>query len=107
MLDKRTALLLLDDMAANAKLMKALRKDDDDAPRPQLAPSAPTSDMGTLKLKKSTLTGIASWDDLDGKLEHNGKHDFEVAAGEIASKKSAFSTAQQLICCGTLITSNK
>lgn len=79
MLDKRTRALLLDDMAANAKLMKALRKDDDDAPRPQLAPSAPTSDMGTLKLKKSTLTGIASWDDLDGKLEHNSKHDFEVA----------------------------
>ena len=66
------------DMANQGKLMKALRKDDDDAPRPELAPSAPTSDMGTLKLKKSSLMGTTSWEDVASKLEANGKHDWEV-----------------------------
>lgn len=65
-------------MAAQAKLMAALKKkaDDDDAPRPELAPIAPSADRDTLKLKKSNLLGAVTFESVQEKLEYNNKHDF-------------------------------
>lgn len=61
-----------------AKLSAALRKDDDDAPRPNAPPLAPGSDATSqqLKLKKSSLLGAPSWDELDGRLALNSTADF-------------------------------
>ena len=74
---------VLGKMAAQAKLMAALRKKDEegDAPPPTLPPAVPTSDQGTLKLRKSNLLGAVSWEAALDKLDLNSKHDFaELAA---------------------------
>ena len=65
-------------MAAQAKLMAALRKKeaDDEVPPPPLAPAAPTADAGKLKLKKSNLLGIVTWEEVLDKFELNAKHDY-------------------------------
>lgn len=71
-------------MAAQAKLLAALKKkpDDDDAPRPVLTPIAPTSDdRETVKLRKGNLLGVVTWEQAIEKLQLNLKHDFaELAA---------------------------
>ena len=58
--------------------MAALKKkaDDDDAPRPELAPIAPDPTRDQLKLRKTSLIGAVTWDTLPEKLEANVKHDF-------------------------------
>jgi len=65
-------------MSAQAKLAAALKKkpDDDDAPRPALPSTVPTSDRDTLKLRKGNLLGTATWEEMSEKLALNGKHDF-------------------------------
>jgi hypothetical protein len=72
-------------MAQQAKLMAGLKKkaEDDDAPRPQLAPSEPTADMGTLKLRKSTLTGAITWEAMVEKLDLNTKHAFDTMSATL------------------------
>lgn len=71
-------------MAAQAKLMAALKKnpDDDDAPRPDLTPITPTfDDRETVKLRKGNLLGVVTWEQAIEKLQLNLKHDFaELAA---------------------------
>jgi hypothetical protein len=71
-------------MAAQAKLMAALKKkaDDDDAPRPDLTPIVPTSDdRQTVKLRNTKLLGVVTWEQAIEKLLLNLKHDFaELAA---------------------------
>ena len=71
-------------MAAQAKLMAALKKkaDDDDAPKPDLTPIAPTSDdRQTVKLRNTNLLGVLTWEQAIEKLRLNLKHDFaELAA---------------------------
>ena len=71
-------------MAAQAKLMAALKKnaDDDDAPKPDLTPIVPTSDdRQAVKLRKTNLLGTVTWEQAIEKLQLNLKHDFaELAA---------------------------
>jgi hypothetical protein len=65
-------------MAAQAKLLAALKKkpDDEDAPRPEMAPIAPTADRDQLKMRKGNLRSGSSWDGALEKIEYNNKHDF-------------------------------
>mmetsp|Transcript_15186 Transcript_15186/g.39242 ORF Transcript_15186/g.39242 Transcript_15186/m.39242 type:complete len:276 (-) Transcript_15186:250-1077(-) len=64
---------------ASAKLAAALRKnaDDDDAPRPPVPPpSAPTVSSSQLKLRKSNLLGVVTWEEMSEKLDLNNKHEY-------------------------------
>lgn len=67
--------------------MAALRKtkDDDDAPQPPLAPSAPTSESGnpTMKLKRSNLHGLVSWEQMLEKLDVNGKAAYDTCVATL------------------------
>jgi len=64
---------------ASAKLAAALKKDDDDAPRPP-PPAAQSSEstatQGQLKLRKSNLLGVVTWEEAIEKLELNLKHEY-------------------------------
>lgn len=58
--------------------MSALKKkpdDDDDAPRPP-PPNLPPSDRDTLKLRKASLLGVTTWEELDERLAANMKGEF-------------------------------
>ena len=65
-------------MAAQAKLLAALKKkpDEDDAPRPELAPIEPTADRDQLKLRKGNVRGGSTWEAALEKMAYNNKHDF-------------------------------
>ena len=63
-------------MAAQAKLMAALRKKESDDEAQELTPIEPTSDRDTLKMRKSSLRGVVSWEAALEKLDLNLKHDF-------------------------------
>ena len=64
-------------MSKSALLAKALRKDDDDAPRPlPPTPAEPTSQQGLMKLRKSNLLGAATWEDCLVQLALNGKNEY-------------------------------
>ena len=59
-----------------AKLTAALRKrpSDDDVPPPPLIPSEPNA--GTIKLRKSNLLGVTSWEQCLALLELNLLHEY-------------------------------
>ena len=63
-----------------AKLLAALRKrpSDGDVPAPPLAPAEPggSTDSGTLKLRKSNLLGVVTWEQALEQLALNGAHDW-------------------------------
>ena len=63
-----------------AKLMAALKKrpNDDEVPPPPLTPAEPSSSnqSSTLKLRKSNLFGIVTWEECLEQLSLNGIHDY-------------------------------
>jgi hypothetical protein len=59
---------------ASARLAKALRKYDDDAS--PSAPSLPPADSTAIKLRKSSLIGVMTWEAMLEKLDLNSKHDY-------------------------------
>ena len=63
-----------------AKLLAALRKrpSDSDVPAPPLVPAEPggSTDSGTLKLRKSNLLGVVTWEQALKQLALNGAHDW-------------------------------
>ena len=63
-----------------AKLLAALRKrpSDSDVPPPPLAPADPggSTDSSTLKLRKSNLLGVVTWEQALEQLALNGAHDW-------------------------------
>ena len=61
---------------ASAKLAKALRKDDDDASPLAPPPSLPPADSAAIKLRKSSLIGVMTWEAMLEKLDLNSKHDY-------------------------------
>lgn len=61
---------------ASARLAMALRKDDDDASPPAFPPSLPPADSTAIKLRKSSLIGVMTWEAMLEKLDLNSKHDY-------------------------------
>lgn len=78
---------------ASARLAMALRKDDDDASPPAFPPSLPPADSTAIKLRKSSLIGVMTWEAMLEKLDLNSKHDYttcvetilKMLANELAS----------------------
>lgn len=68
-------------MDKHAKLAAALKKrpsdDDYDSRPPPPQPTAGSASASQLKLRKSNLLGVVTWEDCLAQLDVNGKHDFE------------------------------
>ena len=66
-------------MSAQAKLAAALRKKPEDGEERPAAPAAPSeTQQGIMKLKKSNLLGVVTWEEMLEKLELNGRNEYTV-----------------------------